>query len=314
MGKYYTNPLSIKEIGDPFVLKAKDGMYYCYATSAIDGFKVWYSKNLVDWKEYGYCLKADEKFWGYQDFWAPEVVEFKDMYYMFYTCRWKKNNSLRIGLAISKSPLGPFEDYFNGPMFDLEYAAIDAHVFFDDDGKKYMYFSRDCSENIIDGKHESHIYGVELTDDLLNLKGEPKLLLKPEQEWELKSGPEWIWNEGPFVIKRSGIYYLMYSANFYASRDYSVGYATSDKPLGPFTKYEKNPILYSNNELISGPGHHSVTISPDGTEMFLVYHIHTYPENPSGNRQVCIDRMEFDKEGNIFVIGPTMTPQRMPSC
>ncbi|WDU84589.1 hypothetical protein PWK10_12980 [Caloramator sp. Dgby_cultured_2] len=55
-------------------------------------------------------------------------------------------------------------------------------------------------------------------------------------------------------------------------------------------------------------------MSPDGTEMFLVYHIHTYPENPSGNRQVCIDRMEFDKEGNIFVIGPTMTPQRMPSC
>ncbi|WDU82519.1 hypothetical protein [Caloramator sp. Dgby_cultured_2] len=47
MEKYYTNPLSIKEIGDPFVLKAKDGMYYCYATSAIDGFKVWYSKTLL---------------------------------------------------------------------------------------------------------------------------------------------------------------------------------------------------------------------------------------------------------------------------
>jgi GH43 family beta-xylosidase len=35
----YQNPLPIKNIGDPFVLRADDGKYYCYATSAADGFK-----------------------------------------------------------------------------------------------------------------------------------------------------------------------------------------------------------------------------------------------------------------------------------
>ena len=70
----------------------------------------------------------------------------------------------------------------------------------------------------------------------------------------------------------------MYSANCYAGRDYSVGYAVSEHPLGPFVKYEGNPILASNNEQISGPGHHSVTLSPDNSEMFIVYHIHTDPK------------------------------------
>ncbi|KRQ87675.1 Extracellular exo-alpha-(1-_5)-L-arabinofuranosidase precursor [Caloramator mitchellensis] len=310
---YYKNPLTIKEIGDPFVLKDIDGKYYCYATSASDGFKVWISKDLVNWELFGYCFKADEDFWGYQDFWAPEVVFYNDKYYMFYTARWKKNDSLRIGVAISDKPYGPFKDMFNGPMFDFGFAAIDAHVFFDDDGRKFMYFSRDCSENIVEGRHESHLYGVELNDDLVSFKGDIVLLTKPEQDWELKSGPEWRWNEGPFMLKRNGIYYLMYSANFYASRDYSVGYATSKSPLGPFKKYEKNPVLFSNKDEISGPGHHSITNSPDNKEMFIVYHTHTYPDNPSSNRQVCIDRIGFDDSGNIIVYGPTNTLQPYPS-
>ena len=35
----------------------------------------------------------------------------------------------------------------------------------------------------------------------------------------------------------------MYSANFYASEDYALGYAVSESPMGPFVKSETNPIL-----------------------------------------------------------------------
>ena len=312
----YTNPIAIQKIGDPFILKASDGKYYCYPTSAVnEGFKAWSSTNLVDWKEEGFVYEKSKnaKAWGYKQFWAPEVVEFEGKYYMFYTSRWLEKDSLRIGIAISDSPVGPFEDVYDRPMFDFGYAAIDAHVMVEEDGQVFMYYSRDCSENVFEGRKESHIYVVELSADLLTVQSEGELLLKPDQEWEFKSGNEVRWNEGPFVVKRNELYYLMYSANCFAHRDYSVGYAISRHPLGPFEKYEQNPILFTDTPEISGPGHHSVTVSPDGSELFIVYHTHTDPEQGGGDRQVCIDRMSFREDGSIEVFGPTLTPQPAPS-
>jgi GH43 family beta-xylosidase len=312
MALTYQNPLPIKNIGDPFILRAPDGKYYCYATSAPDGFKAWSSADLVHWTDIGYVYKRKEDSWGRSDFWAPEVILHNGKYFMHYSARWGKNQSLRIGVATASSPGGPFLDAFNRPMFDFGYAAIDGHVLFDEDGRKYFYYSRDCSENVVDGRHESHLYVAELTDDLVSLKGEPLLITKPEQEWEIRSGAEWRWNEGPFVLKHEDRYYLMYSANFYASRDYSVGYAVSEHPTGPFLKAAHNPVLYSTDAEISGPGHNSVTTSPDGNELFIVYHTHTDPQRPSGDRQVCIDRMGFREDGSLYVQGPTHTPQSLP--
>jgi len=148
MSLTYQNPLPIKHIGDPFVLRAADGTYYCYATSAPDGFKAWTSPDLVHWTDLGYVYKRKDDSWGESDFWAPEVVHDRGKFFMHYSARWGMNQSLRIGVATADSPGGPFLDVFNFPMFDFDYAAIDGHVFFDDDGRKYFYYSRDCSENI----------------------------------------------------------------------------------------------------------------------------------------------------------------------
>lgn len=314
----YCNPLAIQQIGDPFILKASNGRYYCYPTYAAGnnlGFKAWSSDDLIHWKDEGFVYEKvkNKKAWGYKQFWAPEVVEHQNRFYMYYTARWKEKDSLRIGVAIADHPAGPFVDILDCPMFDFGYAAIDAHVMVEENGCKFLYYSRDCSENIVDGRRESHIYGFELMDDMLTPKQEGKLLLKPDQEWEFKSGESWRWNEGPFVVKHNRLYYLMYSANCFAERDYSVGYATSSEPLGPFTKYEANPILFTDSEKISGPGHHSVTVSPDGSELFMVYHTHTDPKAGGGNRQVCMDRMAFREDGSIVVYGPTISEQPAPS-
>ncbi|MBD2869016.1 glycoside hydrolase family 43 protein [Paenibacillus arenilitoris] len=316
--RLYANPLDIKQIGDPYILKASDGKYYCYPTSGSrgEGFHAWSSDDLVNWTPEGFVYEraANKLAWGYRQFWAPEVIERNGKFYMYYTARWEEKDSLRIGVAIADRPAGPFIDVYDKPMFDFGYAAIDAHILTDDDGRSYLYYSRDCSEHIVDGRHESHIYGFELTDDLLQPKQEGIPLLKPDQEWEFKSGEEWRWNEGPFVLKRDGLYYLMYSANCFAHRDYSVGYATSTEPLGPFAKYANNPVLFTDNADISGPGHHSVIRSPDDSELFIVYHTHTDPAKGGGDRQVCIDRMTFREDGSIAVSGPTLTPQPYPSA
>jgi beta-xylosidase len=302
----FHNPLPIQHIGDPFVLRCPDGQYVCYATSAPDGFKAWTSPDLAHWSPAGYVYTRQPDAWGAADFWAPEVIHYRGQFVMHYSARWGKNRSLRIGVALADSPLGPFVDVANRPMFDAGYAAIDGHAFVDEDGRAYLYYSRDCSENILDGCHESHLYAAELADDLLSLRGEPRLITRPEQAWELNSGNEWRWNEGPFLLKHDHQYYLMYSANCYSSRAYAVGYAVSENPLGPFTKAGHNPILASPSPEISGPGHNSVTIAPDGETLLVVYHTHTDPLHPSGDRQVCIDRMGFRADGSLFVDGPTL--------
>ena len=57
---------------------------------------------------------------------------------------------------------------------------------------------------------------------------------------------------------------------------------------------------------MTGTGHNSIAYSPDGREMFCVYHART--SETGEERVVCIDRMEV-KNGIIKVLGPTTTPR-----
>lgn len=308
----FRNDLGISGIGDPFVLKAENGVYYMYCTSAPNGFYCWKSEDLVHWTDRKLCYVRQTDSWCVDCFWAPEVYFYEGKYYMFYTAK-NRGKSLRIGLAVSDSPDGMFEDTKNAPFWDPGYAVIDANVLFDEDGSKYLFYSRDCSENMEDGIWKSEIYGIRLSDDLLSVKGEAVKLISPEQQWEKASGNTW-WNEGPEVIIHQNKYYLTYSANCFASPSYSIGYAVSDMPLGPYVKASENPILTSGlRKDVSGPGHHSFTVSPDGTQLWAVYHSHTDPLNPSGDRKVNIDRAGFTEDGKLFINGPTSGLQPVPS-
>jgi hypothetical protein len=142
------------------------------------------------------------------------------------------------------------------------------------------------------------------------------LLTRPDQAWEMDSGPEWLWNEAPIVLKNAGRYHLFYSANFYASKEYGVGYAVADSPLGPYKKDADNPIMRfvekDGETLVSGPGHNSFLTTPTGSETFIVYHTHTNPKLAGDNRQMCLDRMGFLADGTPYVNGPTLFPQLKP--
>ncbi|RAO99394.1 glycoside hydrolase [Petrotoga sp. 9PW.55.5.1] len=307
----YTNPLKVF-VADPYVLKVED-TYYLYGTSVANmGFKVWESNDLVNWEEKGFAFSKFEEGneWGQGDFWAPEVVSYKNKYYMIYSAR-ASDGHLKIALAESSSPIGPFLN-IKAPLFDKGFSNIDGHIFIDSDGTPYLFYVRDCSENIIDGKHISQIYVQKMSKDLLTLEGDPILVVEPSQDWE-GIGEDWQWNEGPFVIKENGIYYLLYSANYFASPEYAIGYATADNPMGPWIKSEDNPILSKDLSLgVSGPGHCSVTNSPDSSELFIVYHSHAFPKSPSGIRVLNIDRIYFNENGELRIKGPTRTPQPFP--
>jgi beta-xylosidase len=346
----FSNPLNV-QFGDPYVLYTGD-TYYMYGTGggADKGFAAYSSKDLVNWKAEGQVYSHDNQN-GWSDpnaswggaYWAPEVYEVNGKFYMFYSAQWKENpnneeENFRIGVAVADKPTGPFIDMFNKPIFDPGYPIIDANVFFDNDGKLYLYYSRAAYKHPVESEiadlvrekgwfkeiEESWVYGVELKPDFSGVVGEPVLLLQPpvklndkQAEWESRSVTSREinrrWTEGSVTFKKDGIYYIMYSANYFGGKHYAVGYATSASPLGPYKKAPNNPVLQKNTEkggMVTGTGHNSITYSPDGKEMFCVYHGRT--TKTGDERVVFIDRMEV-KGGRITVFGPTTTPQKLPS-
>lgn len=285
----------ITGIGDPFILL--DGeVYFAYATSAADGIKFFVSEDLLNWREGGYCYRSD--LWAENSFWAPEVYKIGNEYYMLYTGRWKKNHSLRLGLAVAKSPAGPFRDLQAGPLFDLGYAAIDGTLLFDG-AARYLYYSRDCSENFVNGAHVSEIYCAPVGDDFSFL-ADPIKVSSPDTPWETRRDPLWLWNEGPAVLKHHGKYYLNYSAHCYLCPEYSIACSVGDSPLGPFVKYADNPVLGRREGDFSGPGHNSFFRDRSG-RLLTAFHIHTDPLHPGGNRRMCIAEAGFDENDKFFI-------------
>jgi GH43 family beta-xylosidase len=295
-GPTYTNQL-LANAADPHVL-FHEGVFYLYCTASDNGIPVYSSTDLVHWKSHPSFALRKEDSWGDRWFWAPDVIERGGRFYMAYAV------DEHLAIATADSPLGPFVQAVQAPMH-TDIKEIDGHFFVDEDGKVYFYFVRFTNGN--------EIWGAELNDDLLSIKENTLThMLGVSQEWERDQGKV---NEGPFILKHQGLYYLTYSANHFESPAYGIGYATSNSPLGPWTKYAYNPILQSNT-LVHGAGHHSITISPNHSEMFLVYHTHNSLTQVSP-RRLGIDRLQFiEQEGGPDVLeawGPTITPQAMPA-
>ncbi len=314
----YTNPLG-KDLfmGDPFVVRYDDRYYLTGTTDSGTGFRIWSSPNLVDWEPLGFAYRAGKGSWGQNYFWAPELFRLGGSYYLAYSAAPAEGKGegpgFRLCLAASSKPEGPYEDIY-APWCDFGYSAIDAHVFIDSDGSAYLYYARVGVIREPKFKLTAEIYGLRLKQDLSGPETEPVLVIKPEQDWETPDQGRSLCNEGPFVFREGSRYYLTYSANHFEEPFYGIGYATSPAPLGPWTKASENPMLRQNIELgLSGPGHCSVTGSPDGRERFIVYHAHADPKKPLGIRMVNIDRLIVDENNRLKVLGPTRTPQPMPS-
>lgn len=287
---YYTNAV-YADYADPDVL-LYDGTYYLYATGG-SGYIVHTSKDLVNWKAGPTVVNPN--LWGItKNYWAPDVEYINGKFYMVVSC------DEHLGLAVSDSPTGQFKALTENYLYEK---TIDGHLFVDDDGKVYLYY--------VSWRSTYGIYGVELDENMNPIAKTEKRLITPTEEWEKDQGNV---TEGPYMLKHNGIYYLTYSGSHYQSKDYAVGYATSDKPLGNYEKYDLNPIMKGNSQ-IYGTGHHCITTTPDGSEMIIVYHCHN-SVTAVQQRKICIDRIRFSpvagEKDRLEVYGPTVTRQEKP--
>jgi len=313
--KTFQNPVACGP--DPYVYKDTDGTYYMYGTTAPNtGYYGYTSKDLVNWSSIGYVLKkSDVTIAGVDsvtNFWAPEVVEYNGTYYMIITV----NEHLVI--ATADSPKGPFKTAENA-SYVFEDKAIDGHLFFDDDGKVYLYYvnvgyDSDLSAN------GNVIWGCEFDmETLAPVESTKTKIICPDRavSWENGSGENVA--EGPAMLKKDGKYYLIYTCNGYTNKAYAVGVAQSTSPLTGYQRQSNNPVLVGSDSAgIVGTGHCCYTTSPDGNEYWMVYHKHA-GLNTVHTREVCLDKITFDASGNIVVAAgftagsPTTEKQPYPS-
>lgn len=283
------NPFIPGYFADPTVKKFGD-TYYVYATTDGSGAgfgpaQLCTSKDFVNWT----LMPMDwpDCHW----IWAPDVMfnENDGRYYYIY-CQ-----PCRIHVGVGDTPRGPWHNILGESEAVLvpdRYVTgaitLYGQTFVDDDGSIYMYWD---TWGIYDGFG----YGSgKLTPDM---KGFTETRLIPNTEATK-------FFEAPFVMKRDSIYYFMYSSESCHDGTYHVQYATSSNPLGPYVY--RGAILRTNEDgTVHGPGHHSV-LSVSDDEHYIMYHRHDNPHSNRGfHRQLCIDRMEFARDGSISVVEPT---------
>ena len=297
-----TNPVLDGFYADPDVLYSnKTKKYYIYPTSdGFDGwggyyFKTFSSPDLKNWTDEGVILdlKKDVS-WADRNAWAPTIAEKKVKgnykYYYYFTAAQK------IGVAVSDLPTGPFKDS-GKPLVNSKPEGvkggqeIDPAVFTDPKtGKSYLYWGN------------GYLAVAELNKDMVSLKKNTTQVLKTDKTFR----------EGTYVFFRKGTYYFMWSEDDTRSENYRVRYGTSKSPTGPLEIKENNLVLQKDSTKgIYGTGHNSVLQIPGKDEWYIVYHRFNYPNgihmgDAAGfNREVCIDRMYFDDNGNIVPVKPT---------
>jgi len=287
-----------KEIffADPTIY-VEDGKYYLTGTkggAGTLGFAVLESNDLKTWtlpqgfsgSEFMVLNKGGQSF-GTAGFWAPQIFKVDQTYYLTYTA-----NEQTV-LAESKSLLGPYQQKEVVPI-DGSVKNIDSFIFKDDNGKYYLYHVRFNNGN--------YIWVAEF--DIKMGKIKPETLIKcfnQTETWEatpnFESAPIM---EGPTVVKMKGKYYLFYSANHFKNIDYSIGYAVSDSPFGPWIKYAGNPIIHRSIVGENGSGHGDLFEGVDG-QLYYVYHVHFDQQQVSPRRTRIVPvRKEWDAEKDQY--------------
>jgi beta-xylosidase len=254
------------------------------------------SRDLTQWKKHERIIDTSAIKWAEKAMWAPSVIRRNGKYFLLFGANDIQSNDQYggIGVGIADKPEGPYSDYLGKPLIDKFHNGaqpIDQFVFEDKDGKLYLIYGgwRHC--NI-----------ARLKDDLSEI--EPM----PDGDFFKEITPEG-YVEGPFMFIRNGKYYFMWSEGGWTGPNYSVAYAISDNPFGPWKRIGK--ILQQDPEIGTGAGHHSVINVPGTDKYYIIYHRRPLGQKDRNARETCIDKMEFNENGLIKQV--KLTKEGVPS-
>lgn len=258
-----SRPAYSGDFPDPFVLPIA-GAYYAYATqTGATNVQVMISDDLREWRHLGEALPQLPVWARMGRTWSPSVLERPPGYVLYYTARHGPSGRQCISVARASEPHGPFVDTSARPLVcQLDRGgSIDPSPFVDADGSAYLVWKSD--DNAMG--RPSSLWGCSLAADGLSLAGNPVRLLGHDRGWEVPLV------EAPSMMRVDDTYFLFYSANWWESSSYAIGYATSHAPLGRCYKVTKWRAWLASTGEVVGPGGQELFVDHEGAT-WMAYH------------------------------------------
>lgn len=246
-------------------------------------YHVFSTENLVDWTDHGMIINQEDVEWvnaKTNSMWAPDCYEKNGKYYFYFPAIADTSKGLfgmRIGVAVSDNPYGPFTP---DPMPIEGISGIDPNIFEDINGEVYIYWAG-----------RGKLMGAKLKDNMRELQSEPVIIDTLPQGGGLK--------EGPFLFERKGVYYFTYP--WVIDKTEALVYCMGDNPLGPF---EYKGIIMDEHASGCWTNHHSV-INFKG-QWYLFYHNNDLSPDFDKNRSARADSLFFNADGTIQKVVPTL--------
>lgn len=282
-------------IHDPSsIVRCKDE-YWVYATGV--GLKSLRSKDLINW-EFGPRVFERPPGWtpfvvrgnrGY--FWAPDVIQVKERYLLYYSVSaWGKNISA-IGLA-SNTTLDPADPAFRWKDEGIvirsnstdDFNAIDPSVLLDPQGKLWMAFG-------------SFWTGIKL----IELDPTSGKRIKPDSTLYALAQHKEI--EAPCLVAHDGKYFLFVNWGLCCRgvrSTYEIRVGRSTNVTGPYLDRDGKDLMTGGGSLFLGsesrfvgPGH--LAVYREGKDEWMSYHF--YDRQRDGMALMAVRRLVWNTEG-----------------
>lgn len=274
---------------DPAPMVYKDKLYLYTSHDednstwfVMNNWKLYTTTDMVNWTDHGVVLSYSDFEWAKGDAWAAQCVERDGKFYMYVPVTAKSNNRPAIGVAVADSPYGPFYDPLGKPLVQSGHGDIDPTVFIDDDGQAYLYWGN------------PFLYYVKLNEDMISFSGEVVNVPMTKESFGVREGSvkdrPTLYEEAPWLYKRDKMYYLLWGGGPIPEH---LGYSTSESPTGPW-KYQGVLMPTEGRSFTNHPG-----IVDYKGKTYLFYHNGALPGGNGFNRSVCVDEVQFNKDGTI---------------
>lgn len=228
--------------------------------------------DLKHWTEYPSPLKIADFAWDKSGgAFAAQVIKRNGKYYWYIS-----TNGSGIGVAVANRIQGPYKDALGKPLVTREdcfasthsWTCIDPTVISDDDGQAWLFWGNGVC------------YYAKLKSNMTEIERPVKKIDFAGMRFE----------EAPWIHKRKGKYYLSYASGF----PEKIDYAMADNIEGPYQyKGVLNEVAGNSNT------NHEGMVEFKG-KWYFFYHTGAIQRNGgSYSRSVCVDQLEYNKDGSI---------------
>lgn len=265
---YYLNPIIPGNYGDPSIVRVDQDYYMAFSRG--NGFIIWHSRDLVNWKPVVRHYLPD----GYNTIWAVDLQYYDGKFHLYMPIRtYPGKDKAAFGnfVVTAKNIDGSWSDPVNLEISDANdsyWSAIDPGFIQTPEGEKYLYVN--------------HGYVVKLNDAGDKAVTPPKLVYEGWQyptDWNV----ECMCLESPKLFYKDGFYYLVSAEGGTSgpSTAHMSIVARSKSPTGSWVNSPYNPLVhtYTQNEKWWQQGHGTIFEATDGS-WWTVYHarLNNFPE------------------------------------